>query len=93
MSPHLPITPAQIAAEAVAAARAGAAIVHLHARDRVDGRPTGDPVFREFLPRIRAACDAVINITTGGGQNMTVDDAWRVRSPVVPRCARSTWAR
>jgi uncharacterized protein (DUF849 family) len=75
MSPYLPITPAQIAAEAVAAARAGAAIVHLHARDPVDGRPTGDiEVFREFLPAIRDACDAVINITTGGGQNMSVDD-------------------
>ena len=75
MSPHLPITPAQIAAEAIAAARAGAAIVHLHARDPVDGRPTGDvAVFREFLPAIREACDVVINITTGGGQNMSVDD-------------------
>jgi uncharacterized protein (DUF849 family) len=75
MSPHLPITPAQIAAEAIAAARAGAAIVHLHARDPVDGRPTGDlAVFREFLPAVRDACDVVINITTGGGQNMSVDD-------------------
>jgi len=75
MSPHLPITPGQIAAEAIAAARAGAAIVHLHARDPVDGRPTGDPaLFREFLPEIRAACDVVINITTGGGQNMSVED-------------------
>src|SRR4030095_15311431 len=75
MSPYLPITPAQIADEAIAAARAGAAIVHLHARDPVDGRPTGDlAVFREFLPVIRAACDVVINITTGGGQNMSVDE-------------------
>ena len=75
MSPYLPITPAQIAAEAIAAARAGAAIVHLHARDPVDGRPTGDvALFREFLPAIREACDVVINITTGGGQNMSVDE-------------------
>jgi uncharacterized protein (DUF849 family) len=75
MSPHLPITPAQIADEAIAAARAGAAIVHLHARDPVDGRPTGEvALFREFVPAIRASCDAVINITTGGGQNMSVDD-------------------
>jgi uncharacterized protein (DUF849 family) len=75
MSPHLPITPEQIAAEAVAAARAGAAIVHLHARDPVDGRPTGElAIFREFLPAIRERCEAVINITTGGGQNMSVDD-------------------
>jgi uncharacterized protein (DUF849 family) len=75
MSPYLPITPRQIADEAIAAARAGAAIVHLHARDPSDGRPTGDPaLFREFLPAIRDGCDAVINITTGGGQNMSVDD-------------------
>jgi uncharacterized protein (DUF849 family) len=75
MSPYLPITPRQIADQAIAAARAGAAIVHLHARDPNDGRPTGDPaLFREFLPAIRDGCNAVINITTGGGQNMTVDD-------------------
>jgi uncharacterized protein (DUF849 family) len=75
MSPYLPITPEQIAEEAIAAARAGAAIVHLHARDPVDGKPTGDPeLFRKFLPVIRDACDVVINITTGGGQNMSVDD-------------------
>jgi uncharacterized protein (DUF849 family) len=75
MSPYLPITPEQIAEEAIAAARAGAANVHLHARDPVDGKPTGDPeLFRKFLPVIRDACDVVINITTGGGQNMSVDD-------------------
>jgi uncharacterized protein (DUF849 family) len=75
MSPYLPIAPRQIADEAIAAARAGAAIVHLHARDPNDGRPTGDPaLFREFLPAIREGCEAVINITTGGGQNMSVDD-------------------
>jgi uncharacterized protein (DUF849 family) len=75
MSAHLPITPAQIAEEAIAAARAGAAIVHLHARDPVDGRPASDPgLFMQFLPAIKAGCDAVINITTGGGQNMTVQD-------------------
>jgi 3,5-dioxohexanoate:acetyl-CoA acetone transferase len=74
MSEFLPVTPEQIAAEAIAAARAGAAIVHLHARDPRDGRPTPDPeVFLRFLPRIKAETDAVINITTGGGQNMTVE--------------------
>jgi uncharacterized protein (DUF849 family) len=73
MSPHLPITPAQIAEEAIAAARAGAAIVHLHARDPIDGRPASDPaLFRQFLSVIKDRCDAVLNITTGGGQNMTV---------------------
>jgi len=75
MSPHLPITPAQIAQEAIGAAGAGAAVVHLHARDPIDGRPSPSPaLFQEFLPRIKAGCDAVINITTGGGQNMTVQD-------------------
>jgi uncharacterized protein (DUF849 family) len=73
MSAHLPITPAQIAAEAIGAAQAGAAIVHLHARDPIDGRPSPSPdLFKAFLPAIKAGCDAVINITTGGGQNMTV---------------------
>lgn len=74
MSPHLPITPDQIAADAVAAAEAGAAILHLHARNPKDGAPTPDPeVFMAFLPRIRQATDAVINITTGGGLGMTLD--------------------
>jgi uncharacterized protein (DUF849 family) len=73
MSPHLPITPEQIAQEAIGAAAAGAAIVHLHARDPIDGRPSPSPaLFKAFLPRIKAGCDAVVNITTGGGQNMTV---------------------
>jgi uncharacterized protein (DUF849 family) len=73
MSAALPITPAQIAEEAIAAAEAGAAILHLHARDPGDGRPTGDPdLFMQFLPAIKARCGAVLNVTTGGGQNMTV---------------------
>jgi uncharacterized protein (DUF849 family) len=81
MTPYLPITPDQIAAEAIAAAEAGASILHLHARDPVDGRPTPDPeVFMAFLPRIRQATDAVINITTGGGHNMTVQD--RLAAPL-----------
>jgi uncharacterized protein (DUF849 family) len=74
MSPHLPITPDQIAAESVAAAEAGAAIIHLHARNPKDGRPTPDPaLFMEFLPRIKQGCDAVVNITTGGGHGMTLE--------------------
>ena len=74
MSPHLPVTPDQIATQAIDAAKAGAAILHLHARDPIDGRPTPDPaVFMQFLPRIKNACNAVINITTGGGQMMSVD--------------------
>ncbi len=75
MSPYLPLTPDQIAAQAIEAAEAGAAILHLHARDPGDGRPTPDPkVFDQFVPRIRAATNAVINITTGGSTRMTLDE-------------------
>jgi uncharacterized protein (DUF849 family) len=75
MSPHLPITPDEIADSAIGAATAGAAIVHLHARTPVGGKPTQDPdVFRQFLPRIKAASDVVVNITTGGSQTMTVEE-------------------
>ncbi len=73
MSPHLPLTPDQIAEQAIAAAEAGAAILHLHARNPADGSPSADPkVFDQFVPRIRAATDAVINITTGGSTRMTL---------------------
>jgi uncharacterized protein (DUF849 family) len=75
MTPHLPITPDQIARESIAAWQAGAAIVHLHARDPRDGRPTPDPeVFRQFVPVIMDATDAVINITTGGSSVMTLEE-------------------
>lgn len=75
MSPHIPVTPSEITAEALAAAEAGASILHLHARDPDDGHPTQDPdLFRQFLPRIKQATDAVVNITTGGGQGMTVEE-------------------
>ncbi len=74
-SPFLPVTPDQIAESAIGAAEAGAAILHLHARSPDDGSPTPDPdVFARFLPRIREATNAVVNITTGGGQTMTLDD-------------------
>ncbi len=84
MSPHLPVTPDEIAEQSIAAAKAGASIIHLHARDPKDGRPTPDPdVFMQFLPRIKQNCDAVINITTGGGANMTVDQ--RMAAPLVAK--------
>src|SRR3954454_3939728 len=74
-TPHLPITPEQIAESAVGAARAGAAILHLHARDPRTGQPTPDPdVFEQLLPRIAAETDAVINITTGAGHGMTLEE-------------------
>jgi uncharacterized protein (DUF849 family) len=81
MSPYLPLTPDEIAKQAIGAAEAGASILHLHARDPKDGKPTPDPaVFMQFLPRIKQACDAVINITTGGGHNMTVEE--RLAAPM-----------
>jgi uncharacterized protein (DUF849 family) len=74
MTPHLPITPDQIAAEAIAAAEAGAAMLHLHARDPETGKPDQNPeLFKQFLPRIKQSTDAIINITTGGGLGMTLD--------------------
>jgi uncharacterized protein (DUF849 family) len=73
-SPYLPITPEQIAENALGAAEAGAAILHLHARNPENGRPTPDPeMYMKFLPAIKAGTNAVINITTGGGQGMSLD--------------------
>ena len=75
MSDALPITPEQIAQQALGAAEAGASIIHLHARDPANGRPTGDPkVFKQFLPVIHEHTDAVINLTTGGSPTMTVEE-------------------
>ncbi|MFM0118814.1 3-keto-5-aminohexanoate cleavage protein [Paraburkholderia sp. RL18-101-BIB-B] len=75
MSPYLPVTPDEIAQSAIEAAQAGAAIVHLHARDPLDGRPSQAPeLFRRFVPAIKEASDAVINITTGGAPTMTVEE-------------------
>ena len=75
MSPHLPITPAEIADAAIGAAEAGAAVLHLHARHPENGRPDYRPeTFLEFLPRIKKECDAVINISTGGGMGMTIEE-------------------
>jgi uncharacterized protein (DUF849 family) len=74
MSPHLPLTPAEIARDSIAAAEAGAAIIHLHARHPEDGRPSAEPEhFRAFLPVIKANCDAVLNISTGGSSLMRLD--------------------
>jgi len=75
MSDAIPITPDEIVAESLAAAEAGAAILHLHARDPKDGRPSSDPaVFMQFLPRIKQGCDAVINLTSGGSMVMTLEE-------------------
>ncbi|MCE8051815.1 3-keto-5-aminohexanoate cleavage protein [Halomonas daqingensis] len=88
MSPHLPVTPEEIAEAAIAAAEAGAAILHLHARDPSTGRPTQDPaVFEKFLPRIKASTDAVINLTTGGSPHMTVEERMRPAIEFQPELA------
>ena len=88
MSPHLPITPAEIAEAAIGAAKAGAAVVHLHARDPKDGRPTQDPkMFMQFLPQIKAASDVVINLTTGGAPTMTIQDRLQPALQLKPEVA------
>jgi len=88
MSPHLPVTPKEIADAAVGAAEAGAAIVHLHARDPVDGRPTQDPrYFREFAPDIRRRSKVVINFTTGGAATMTIQERLRPALELKPEVA------
>ncbi len=81
MSDYLPVTPEEISKQSIEAAEAGASILHLHARDPENGRPTSDPdVFKKFLPVIKDACNAVINITTGGGLQMTVEQ--RLEAPL-----------
>lgn len=78
MSPHLPVTAQQIAKASLEAAEAGAAILHLHARDPNDGRPSQDPaLFQPFLEQIKKHSDAVINITTGGSPHMSVQERMR----------------
>ena len=75
MSAHLPVTPGEIAEAAIAAAEAGAAILHLHARDPETGKPSQDPsVYEQFLPRIKQSTNAVVNITTGGSPHMTIEE-------------------
>ncbi len=75
MSPYLPVTAEQITDHAVGAAEAGAAILHLHARDPLTGRPSADPAhFQGFLPRIKQATDAVLNLSTGGSATMSLDE-------------------
>ena len=84
MSDALPYRPEDIARQAIDAAEAGAAILHLHARDPATGHPSPDPkVFMQFLPVIKQSTDAVVNITTGGGLNMTVED--RLQAPLVAK--------
>jgi uncharacterized protein (DUF849 family) len=88
MSPHLPITADEIADAAVGAAEAGAAIIHLHARNPVDGRPDQNPdLFEPFLKIIKQRCDAVINLTTGGHPSMTLEERLRPATRFEPEVA------
>jgi uncharacterized protein (DUF849 family) len=88
MSPHLPVTPDQIAEAAIGAAEAGAAIVHLHARDPATGRPDQSPeAFGRFLSRIKQASGAIINLTTGGAPYMTVQERVKPAETFEPEIA------
>jgi uncharacterized protein (DUF849 family) len=88
MSPHLPITPDEIAQASIEAAAAGAAIIHLHARDPETGRPDPRPeLFQQFLPKIAAATDAVVNVSTGGGLGMSREERLRAATATSPEMA------
>ena len=88
MSPHLPVTADQITEQSIAAAQAGAAILHLHARDPVNGKPSADvDHFMDFLPRIHAESDAVLNLSTGGSAVMSLDERLAAPKRVAPEMA------
>lgn len=88
MSPHLPVTPDEIADAAIGAAEAGAAILHLHTRDPEDGRPSQDPAhFEPVLEKVASNTDAVVNITTGGSPHMSVEERMRPVAEFKPELA------
>jgi uncharacterized protein (DUF849 family) len=88
MSPHLPVTADEIAQAGIGAAEAGAAILHLHARDPATGRPSADPDhFRAFLPRLKQGCDAVLNLSTGGSAVMSLDERLAAPKEAAPEMA------
>ena len=88
MSPHLPVTPDEIADASIEAAQAGAAIIHLHARNPETGQPDPRPeLFEEFMPKISASCDAVLNVSTGGGLGMTREERLRAAVSTSPEMA------
>ena len=88
MSPHLPITADEIADAALGAHEAGAAVVHLHARDPADGRPDQRPeAFAPFLARIKRSSDVVVNITTGGAPTMSVEERLKPCAHFAPEVA------
>ena len=88
MSPYLPITPSEIATAAIEAADAGAAVIHLHARDAENGKPDPRPeTFMKFLPTIKQSTNAVLNISTGGGHGMTVQERLAAATSASPEMA------
>lgn len=88
MSSHLPVTPDEIASASIEAVNAGAAIIHLHARDPTTGQPDARPeLFQEFMPRIAGACDAILNVSTGGGLGMTREERLRAAVATSPEMA------
>ena len=88
MSPYLPVSPEEIAEAGIAAVEAGASILHLHARDPKDGRPTQDPkVFQKFLPTIKNNTNAVINLTSGGAAAMTIEERLQPALQLKPEVA------
>lgn len=88
MSPHLPVTPDEIATAAIEAASAGAAIIHLHARNPETGQPDPRPeLFAEFMPQIAQSCDAVLNVSTGGGLGMSREERLRAAVATSPEMA------
>jgi uncharacterized protein (DUF849 family) len=88
MSPHLPVTPDEIANAAIGAAEAGAAIIHLHARNPQTGQPDPRPeLFAEFMPQIAKSSDAVLNVSTGGGLGMTREERLRAAVATSPEMA------
>ena len=88
MSPYLPVTADEIATAGIEAAQAGAAILHLHARDPETGRPSADPAhFRAFLPRLKQGCDAVLNLSTGGSAVMSLDARLAAPKEAAPEMA------
>ena len=92
MSPYLPVSPEEIISDSLAAAEAGAAILHLHAR-HPDGRPDQCPEgFAEFLPRIKQSTDAVVNITTGGSPYMSVEERATPAATYQPELVSSTYS-
>jgi uncharacterized protein (DUF849 family) len=88
MSPYLPVTADEIAQAGIGAAEAGAAILHLHARDPETGRPSADTDhFRAFLPRLKQGCDAVLNLSTGGSAVMSLDERLAAPKEAAPEMA------